>query len=78
MHYGSYSTAFRATLISYGNKKTNPLFMKWKEKTYRQKFPRTSIMSHGNKALLFQFLNPIIAIKNATIAFLDQVLPVES
>ena len=35
-------------------------------------------MSHGNKALLFQFLNPIIAIKNATIAFLDQVLPVES
>ena len=78
MHYGSYSTAFRATLISYGNKKTYLLFTKWKEKTYSQKFPSTSIMSHGNKALLFQFLNPIIAIKNATIAFLDQVLPVES
>ena len=25
MHYGSYSTAFRATLISYGNKKNLPL-----------------------------------------------------
>ena len=35
-------------------------------------------MSHGNKALLFQFLNLIIEIKNATIAFLEQVLPVES
>ena len=77
----SYSTAFRATLISYGNKKTNPLFMKWKEKNLQAEIRQDKHnvpSSHGNKALLFQFLNPIIAIKNATIAFLDQVLPVES
>ena len=40
MHYGSYSTAFRATLISYGNKKTNPLFMKWKEKNLQPENPQ--------------------------------------
>ena len=34
-------------------------------------------MSHGNKAQLFQFLNVIIAIKNSSIAFLEQAVPVE-
>ena len=77
MHYGSYITAFRATLISYGNKKLTSYLRNGRKNTYSQKFPRTSLMSHGNKALIFQFLNLITAIKNSPIAFLEQVIPVE-
>ena len=73
MHYGSYITAFRETLISYGNKKITSYLRNGRKKTYSQKFPRTSIMSHGNKALLFQFLNLIIAIKKGPITFWEQV-----
>ena len=77
MHYGSLITAFRATNISYGNKKLTSCLGNGRKKIYSQNFLRTSIMSHGNKTLLFQFLNLIIAFRNAPLAFLEQVKPVE-
>ena len=40
MHYGSLITAFRATNISYGNKKTYLMSRKWKEKILQQKIPQ--------------------------------------
>ena len=67
MHYGSLITAFRATNISYSNKKLNSCLGNGRIKFYSRKFLRTSIMSHGNKTLLFQFLNLIIAFSNAIV-----------
>ena len=52
-------------------KKLTPCLWNGREKNYSQKFPRTSIMSHGNKSLLFQLLNFIIAIKKPWKCFLN-------